>query len=55
MSEDKIAERIYETLSRQTFADWYDGRFDDHIGDSLGPSKEDILKDIKHLFRLEKE
>jgi hypothetical protein len=54
---DKIAEQVYDTLTRQRFVDWYNGgRFDAHIncpGGDGTPTKEDILEDIKRLFQLE--
>ena len=58
----KQAENILLTLERQQFADWYTaGKFDTYItgefpkGDPRRPSKEDILKDIVRLFRLDRD
>ena len=53
---DELAEKIYNALSTQRFADWYNegGRFDEHLQDmERGPSREAILADIKRLFRIE--
>jgi hypothetical protein len=54
MNNDEIANKIYEALNKQAFADWYnDGRFDSHItGELHCPSKEEIIADIKKIFRL---
>lgn len=55
MSADDIARAIYNTLSRQKFADWYQsGDFDAHIsGADSCKSREAILEDIKKLFPIE--
>lgn len=52
---DYAAEQIYQALSRQTFADWYEGQFVDHISESeeFAPPKSKILADIKRIFRLD--
>lgn len=53
--QKKLAEQIYEGLSKQAFFDWYGegGKFEEHIQDSSqGPSKEDILQDILKLFQI---
>ena len=49
-----IAEKIYDTLNRQRFNDWYTtGAFDAHIqGDKNCKDKEAILSDIIRLFEL---
>lgn len=55
---DITAEKIYEVLGRQEFADWYGDQSDDDNSDfgnhirGLIPSKEQILADIKRLFGL---
>lgn len=57
--QQKLAEKILETLNGQRFADWYNtGRFDTYISgeypkeDPRQPTKEQILADIVKLFRL---
>jgi len=62
MDKDKIALAIYNTISRQYFADWYgvaidehttttDGDFDKHIRGELNcKSKSEILAQIKDMF-----
>jgi hypothetical protein len=52
VAEQTQAAKIYETLSSQPFADWYDGKFVEHISDSTGPSKDEILTDIKKHFKV---
>lgn len=61
---DQQAEKIYETLTKQAFCDWYtdNGRFERHLqgGDRTLPSdsedyvptKEEILADIVKMFNL---
>ena len=55
MNADQQAEKILNTLELQRFADWYNsGRFNAYIsGDLPTVSKEDIINDIKRMFRLE--
>lgn len=52
--QEAIAKKIFETINRQNFADWYNrGRFDDYITCEIGaPTKEQLLQDIVDLFRL---
>ena len=52
---DKMAERIYNTLTSERFARWHDGRLFNHITDEAGTgaTKEQIMGDIKQLFHLE--
>ena len=67
MNSDQIAEQIYRGLNTSVFAQWYGlddsrpelttgGRFDIHIQGGMPgehrPTKEEILEDIKKLFRL---
>ena len=56
------AEDIYETLSRQSFANFYgqadidtdNSPFGKHLaGDENAPSKEEILKKITQIFNLD--
>lgn len=49
-----IEEKILATLESQKFADWYNtGNFDKYIsGDAPTITKEEILAEIKKLFRL---
>lgn len=51
-----LAKQILETLSKQTFANWYNlGRFDDYItGELPRVSEDEILSDIVELFNLGK-
>lgn len=48
------ADYIYNTLTKQRFADWYEGKFFDHLEDGSpqgeGPQKKEILADIERLF-----
>jgi hypothetical protein len=58
-----LAEKIYNTISKSTFANWYglndqdgiddatDGRFVQHLSDNKY-TKEEILCDICELFHL---
>lgn len=48
------AEQIYRVLTTESFHKWYEGRFSDHIQDTQ-PKKDEILKDIARLFKLENE
>lgn len=50
----KIEDQIYDTLSKQKFADWYnDGVFTAHIcGDKSCLTKAEIVGDIRKLFKL---
>ena len=63
--EGELAEVILRTISRQSFADWYGlenefsngpqepAKFEAYIQcDPDAPSKQEILQDIKRLFRL---
>ena len=53
ISVDKLAEKIYNGISKQPFYDWYneDGDFEKFIqGAEDAKSKEEILEDIKKLF-----
>jgi len=53
ISVDKLAEKIYNGISKQPFYDWYneDGDFEKFIqGTDDAKSKEEILEDIKKLF-----
>jgi len=55
MTSKELVEKIYDTLTRQPFYNWYceDGDFEKHIaGDEDAKSKEEILEDIKTLFKL---
>lgn len=55
MNNEEIAETIYNTLTKQSFYDWYceDGDFEKYIaGDEDAKSKEQILEDVKTLFKL---
>lgn len=51
-----IQEIILEAIQGQKFADWYNtGRFDDYItGQEPKITKEEILKDIVKIFKLDK-
>jgi hypothetical protein len=51
---NKTAMEILNTLEGQRFADWYNtGKFDHFIRDDLPTiTQEEIIKDIKRLFRL---
>ena len=55
MNADQLAEKILNTLERQWFADWYNtGNFDKYISGDLPPvSKEQIIADVKKMFKLE--
>lgn len=46
-------ETILETLSTQTFVDWYATKFADYIGAYNEEEEEKIKKDIKRLFGVE--
>lgn len=62
-----IEEKIFDTLTKQAFANWYglhhpdaphteDGRFERYLtGDTNAPSKKEILADIRTMFRLGKD
>ena len=53
ISVDKLAEKIYNGISKQPFYDWYneDGDFEKFIqGAEDAKSKEEILEDINRLF-----
>lgn len=46
------AEQIYNALSTQSFYEWYDIEFADHIeGAEEAPSKEEILEAIEAMFQ----
>jgi hypothetical protein len=57
---DVMAEKIYQVLHGQRFSDWYgdNGDFGMHVrgdfrpGTSVIPSKDEIMKEIKRMFRL---
>ena len=65
MTGDEVAEKIYQTLSKSYFAQWYGlddqnidshthGRFSQHICGDIGcPEKSEIIDDIKKMFNLE--
>lgn len=48
------AKLIYSVLMGQDFADWHNGRFQDHVVGTDIPkvTKDDVLEDIKKLFKL---
>lgn len=49
--EMTIEEKIYAMLMDQTFMEWYDNDFNDHIeGDAEAKSKKELLEDIKKLL-----
>jgi hypothetical protein len=54
MNSTKIAERIYDTLNRQKFADWYSdsGTFGKHITGEFTLTDAQILSSIKEMFNL---
>lgn len=52
--KDLVAQTILEGLEGQRFTDWYETDFFDYIeGCENAPSKEEILKKIKRIFRLD--
>lgn len=58
LTTDEVAVKIEATLSSQRFANWYNkGVFDNYLThDKLpAPTKEEILKEIIHFFRLNEE
>jgi len=53
LNADVLPEQIYTTLTKQDFADFHDGPFLDHIGDSQAePKKPEVLNKIKQLFNI---
>lgn len=56
MKPEEIIERIFQTLQRQKFADFYasGGAFGRWIeGDINAPSKEEVKQEIAKLFNIE--
>ena len=55
MESDKLAELIFEAISKQRFADFYlEGMFDSYIsGMDEGVTKEQVIEEIKKLFKIE--
>ena len=51
-SDKPMEEQIYDLLFDQRFVDWYEGKFNDHVGDFTTHPKEEILADIKRLLKL---
>jgi hypothetical protein len=55
MSKAQIVDKIYDTLFRQTFTDFYEGEFLDHLQDGVKEQKADedkIKEKIKRIFNL---
>ncbi len=59
MDKLELAEKILQTLERQTFNDWYNDPFEDFIGGIIPPGtisyeeqRRKIIADIIHLFKL---
>ena len=55
--QKKLAEKILDTLEGARFEDWYNGLFEDYIGDSDpkyngGQTNETVLVKITELFKL---
>ena len=49
----KVAGEVLSGLERQAFADWYETDFIDYVeGAEDARSKEEILEDIKRIFRI---
>lgn len=47
---------IYDTLMSQSFVDWYEGEFIDHVGGGEDTkSRHDVLKSIKDIFNVKEE
>jgi hypothetical protein len=45
--------KIYDALLSFDFDEWYEKDFKDHVvGEEKAPSKEQILKDIKSIFKV---
>lgn len=53
MSNDQIARRIYETLQKQRFTDWYEKIFVPSFIEEAG-EVEDAINQIKKIFELDK-
>lgn len=51
-TETEIAALIYEALTKQRFADWYEKVFVPHIQDSQFTTKEKIMEDIAKVFQI---
>lgn len=51
----QLLEKIYNGIHKQTFADWHNREFEDHVtGEDNCRTKEQILADITKLFGLDK-
>lgn len=50
--EDKIAKLILEALMKQTFVDWYEIKFVPNYVEEHLISEEEILEQIKKVFRI---
>jgi hypothetical protein len=48
-----IAEQIYSTIKTIEFRDWYnDGGFDRHVEDSTDVTYEQVISQIREMFKL---
>jgi len=52
MNETFTLKQIYNMISTQTFADWYDDIFNKHIeGEEFAKQTPQILEDLKDLLQ----
>ena len=49
------AEDLYEVIKTQTFEEWHNKRFENHISGwgNPSPTKEEILQDIRKMFKVD--
>ena len=53
--KEQIAEAVYQMLISQSFADWYDNEFMEHVEDGISnesASKDNILKEIGYMIKI---
>jgi len=56
MPAKDLAEEIYQTLSKQSFVDWYEKSFVPHIEGEEGYKLTDVIKEeIRELFNVKPE
>lgn len=56
MPAKDLAEEIYQTLSKQSFVDWYEKSFVPHIEGEAGYKLTDVIKEeIRELFNVKPE
>ncbi len=54
-TKEQITEAVYQMLMSQSFADWYDGEFMEHVEDGISNesvSKDKILEEIGYMINI---